>query len=235
MTSNTKEVSETETFIHELRRQNMNNEYKPVLIYNGNEHDLKNHGELICGGCGYVFSSNEAEELFKNVEFKPGCRGFGGDLYSSAPLCCIQCFQEFEKIYLSERHETFYIYPSSVFKKRYVTQYGELILPREGDYAEFIPSWDPSKRRKMAYIDSIAYMLYSSGIKSDDLKMLIDRDGCALYNDGTSLDGLLYRDINYVSRCTFRQYASQFDKMLTTMDKMENGEFFIPNLHVFTA
>lgn len=97
MTSNTKEVSETETFIHELRRQNMNNEYKPVLIYNGNEHDLKNHGELICGGCGYVFSSNEAEELFKNVEFKPGCRGFGGDLYSSAPLCCIQCFQEFEK------------------------------------------------------------------------------------------------------------------------------------------
>lgn len=43
----------------------MNNEYKPILICNGNEHDLKNHGELICGGCGYVFDSNEAEELFK--------------------------------------------------------------------------------------------------------------------------------------------------------------------------
>ena len=55
----------------------MNNEYKPILICNGNEHDLKNHGELICGGCGYVFDSNEAEELFKNVEFKPGHRGVG--------------------------------------------------------------------------------------------------------------------------------------------------------------
>lgn len=84
----------------------------------------------------------------------------------------------------------------------------------------------------MAYIDSIAYMLYSSGIKSDDLKMLIDRDGCALYNDGTSLDGLLYRDINYVSRCTFRRYASQFDKLLTAMDEMEHGEFFLGTLTV---
>lgn len=210
----------------------MNNEYNPILICNGNEHDLKNHGELICGGCGYVFSSNEAEELFKNVDFRPGYGGSGANMYSSAPLCCRHCFQKFEKIYLSERHETFYINPSSVFKKRYMTTYGELILPREGDYAEFIPSWDPSKRRKMAYIDSIAYMLYSSGIKSDDLKMLIDRDGCALYNDGTSLDGLLYRDINYVSRCTFRRYASQFDKLLTAMDEMEHGEFFLGTLTV---
>lgn len=56
----------------------MNNEYKPILICNGNERDLKNHGELICGGCGYVFDSNEAEELFKSVEFKPGHRGFWG-------------------------------------------------------------------------------------------------------------------------------------------------------------
>lgn len=109
----------------------MNNEYKPVLICNGNEHDLKNHGELICGGCGYVFDSNEAEELFKNVEFKPGHRGFGEDIYSSTPLCCRHCFQEFEKIYLSERRDTFYIYPTSVFKKRYITEYGELILPEE--------------------------------------------------------------------------------------------------------
>lgn len=61
----------------------MNNEYKPILICDGNEHDLKNHGELICGGCGYVFSSNEAEELFKSVEFKPGHRGFGGVVFKS--------------------------------------------------------------------------------------------------------------------------------------------------------
>lgn len=208
----------------------MNNEYKPILICNGNEHDLKNHGELICGGCGYVFSSNEAEELFKNVEFKPGYGGSVDNIYSSAPLCCIQCFQEFEKIYLSERHETFYIYPTSVFKKRYITNYGELILPEEYSYAEFIPSWDPSKRRKMAYIDSIAYMLYSSNIKSYDLKMLIDYDGCALYNDGTILDGLIYRDIMYVSRLSFRQYASQFDVLLDTMRNMEKGDFILGDL-----
>lgn len=208
----------------------MNNEYKPVLICNGNEHDLKNHGELICGGCGYVFDSNEAEELFKNVEFKPGYGGFGSVLYSSAPLCCVQCFREFEKIYLSERHETFYINPSSVFKKRYITNYGELILPEEYSDAEFIPSWDPSKRRKMAYIDSIAYMLHSSNIKSYDLKMLIDDDGCALYNDGTILDGLIYRDITYVTRLSFRQYASQFDVLLDTMRNMEKGDFILGDL-----
>lgn len=95
----------------------MNTEYNPILICSGNEHDLRHGGELICGGCGYVFDSNEAEDLFKNVEFKPGHRGVGGDIYSSTPLCCRHCFQEFEKIYLSEHHETFYIYPSSVFKK----------------------------------------------------------------------------------------------------------------------
>jgi hypothetical protein len=69
----------------------MNNEYKPVLICNGNEHDLKNHGELICGGCGYVFSSNEAEELFKNVESKlylqkyKKTRGFVNNLSTKPP------------------------------------------------------------------------------------------------------------------------------------------------------
>lgn len=100
-------------------------------------------------------------------------------------------------------------------------------MPEEHSYAEFIPSWDPSKRRKMAYIDSIAYMLYSSNIKSYELKMLIDYDGCALYNDGTSLDGLIYRDIMCVSRLSFRQYASQFDVLLDTMRNMEKDGFFL--------
>ena len=204
----------------------MNNEYKPILICNGNEHDLKNHGELICGGCGYVFSTNEAEELFKNVEFKPDYGGSWTNIYSSTPLCCIQCFQEFEKIYLSERHETFYIDPSSVFKKRYITNYGELILPEEYSYAVFIPSLDPSKRRKMAYIDSIAYMLHSSGIRANKLKILIDCYGCTLYNGGIIIDSSLYEDINRVSRNTFYSYAKQFDDLLDTMHDMEKGGFF---------
>lgn len=100
-------------------------------------------------------------------------------------------------------------------------------MPEEYSDAEFIPSWDPAKRRKMAYIDSIAYMLYSSNIKSHDLKMLIDYDGCALYNDGTSLDGLIYRDIMHVSKLSFRQYASQFDVLLDTMRDMEKGDFVL--------
>lgn len=205
----------------------MNNEYKPILICNGNEHDLKNHGELICGGCGYVFSSNEAEELFKNVEFKPGYGGFWSVLYSSAPLCCVQCFREFEKIYLSERHETFYINPSSVFKKRYITRYGELILPEEHSDAEFIPALDPAKRIKTTYIESFAYMLYSSGIKADKLKMLINRYECILYNGGTIIDALLYEDMNRVSRNTFRNYMKRFDKILAAMLEMEKGDFVL--------
>lgn len=199
----------------------------PILICNGNEHDLKNHGELICGGCGYVFSSNEAEELFKNVEFKPGYGGSGAVLYSSTPLCCRHCFQEFEKIYLSERRDTFYIYPTSVFKKRYITKYGELILPEEHSMAELIPALDPSKRIKMAYTDSIAYMLYSSGIKADKLKMLIDRYECILYNGGTIIDASLYEDINRVSRNVICHYANHFDKIVTAMDEMKKGDFIL--------
>lgn len=39
----------------------------------------------------------------------------------------------------------------------------------------------------MAYIDSIAYMLYSSGIKSDDLKILDYKVECALSGDVTDM------------------------------------------------
>lgn len=205
----------------------MNNKYNPILICNGNEYDLKNGGELICGGCGYVFDSNEAEELLKNVEFKPGRREFGGDVYSSTPLCCRQCFQEFKEIYFSERRNTHYVYPLGVFKNRYITKYGELVLLKDHQHAEFIPSWDPSKRRKTGYIDSIAYMLYSSNIKSDNLGMFIDNEKCVFYDDGTCINSLLYRDIVHVTNYTFRHYAYQFDDLLDTMRKMENDEFFL--------
>lgn len=42
----------------------MSNEYNPILICNGNEHDLKNHGELICGGCGYASSVNVCHRIW---------------------------------------------------------------------------------------------------------------------------------------------------------------------------
>lgn len=199
----------------------MSNGYKPILICNGDEKHLREDGELTCGGCGYIFDSRSTEDFFRNIEIDPEHT----KVYSP-PLYCECCCKEFEKIHFSELGETLFVVPRSKFKKRYVTGYGELILPNEHSDAEFVPSWEPSKRRKMAYIDSIAYMLYSSNIKSDDLQMLIDHDGCALYNGGTSLDGLIYRDIIYVSRLTFRQYASQFDILLDTMRGMENDRFF---------
>lgn len=227
----------------------MNNEYKPILICNGNEHDLKNHGELICGGCGYVFDSNEAEGLFKNVEFKPGYGGFGAVLYSSAPLCCVRCFQEFEKIYLSERHETFYINPSSVFKKRYITNYGELILPKEYSDAEFIPALDPAKRikttyieslfipnrdfdkqRRMSYDEAIAYMLYSSlyplGYTSSDMALYVGSDYCEMYCVGAPVNPYLYEDITNISKESFRCHLGEFDRILEIMRDMESSIFF---------
>lgn len=74
----------------------------------------------------------------------------------------------------------------------------------------------------MAYTDSIAYMLYSSGIKADKLKMLIDRYECILYNGGTIIDASLYEDINRVSR-----NANHFDKIVTAMDEMKKGDFIL--------
>lgn len=204
----------------------MNNEYKPVLICNGNEKHLREDGELTCGGCGYIFDSRSTENFFSNIEIKPDCRT-GVVKVHSAPLYCEHCGQEFEKVHFSELGETLFVVPRSKFKKRYVTSYGELILPNEHSDAEFVPSLDPSRRIKMAYTDSVAYMLYSSGIKADKLKMLIDRYECILYNGGTIIDASLYEDINRVSRNAICHYANHFDKIVTAMDEMKKGDFIL--------
>ena len=209
----------------------MSNEYNPILICNGNEHDLKNHGELICGGCGYVFDSNEAEELFKNVEFKPGRREFGGDVYSSTPLCCRQCFREFKEIYFSERRETHYVNPSSVFKNRYITKYGELILENDSYFAEFVPSWDPSKRHKMPHDDAIAYMLYSYlcplGYRAGNLSLRVGSEYWELYVGRACITPNLHEDLYNLKHGSVREYLlSNFDKILENAREMENGCFF---------
>lgn len=208
----------------------MNNEYKPILICNGNEKHLREDGELTCGGCGYIFDSKSTEYFFNNIEIKPDCISGETKVYS-APLCCERCGREFEKVHFSEIGKTMFIdsaiASASNFKKRYITKYGELILPEEHRYAELVPSLDPSRRIKMSYIESVAYMLYSSGIKADDLKMLIDRHGCMLYNGGTIIDASLYEDINRVSRNAICHYANQFDKIVTAMDEMKKGDFVL--------
>jgi len=48
----------------------MNEFNNPVLICNGSYKDFRDDGELICGGCGYVFSPYEAEALFKDCELQ---------------------------------------------------------------------------------------------------------------------------------------------------------------------
>ena len=210
----------------------MNHDYNPILICNGNEYDLKNGGELICGGCGYVFDSNEAEELFKNVEFKPGRREFGGDVYSSTPLCCRQCFREFKQIYFSERRATHYVYHRLYFKKRYITKYGELILEKDSHFAEFIPFWDPSKRHKMSHVDAIAYMLYSYlsplGYLAENVELHV---GTISYWELCVLDECiasdLHGDISSLVRGCLRTFLlKNFDKIIVSMREMENDRFF---------
>lgn len=209
----------------------MSNEYNPILICNGNEHDLKNHGELICGACGYVFDSNEAEELFKNMEFKPGYGGSGSMVYST-PMYCKQCFQEFKNIYFSDRLKTLYIMPLSKFKRRYITKYGELILEKDSHFAEFIPFWDPSKRHKMSHADAIAYMLYSYLSPLGYLAEIVELHvGTISYWELCVLDECiasdLHEDISSLVRGCLRTFLlKNFDKIIVSMREMENDTFF---------
>lgn len=195
----------------------------PILICIGSYKDFYGDSELFCGGCGYQYSPDEAEDMFKEVKLK--IANTGGIEVHAKPLHCVQCCRRYESVYFDELGEVSKIVPLSLFKNRYVTHYGELILPEEHGYAELVPYLDPSRRIKMAYTDSIAYMLYSSGIRADKLKMLIDRYECILYNGGTIIDASLYEDINRVPRNAICHYANQFDKIVTAMDEMKNGDF----------
>lgn len=203
----------------------MSNEYKPVLICNGDEKHLREDGYLICGGCGYMFDSRSTEYFFSNIEIKPDCRT-GVVKVQSAPLYCEHCGQEFEKVHFSELGETLFVVPRSKFKKRYVTSYGELILPNEHSDAEFVPSWDPSKRRKMAYIDSIAYMLYSLGCKANNMSLRVGQNYWGLYFLGSWISSGLHEDICNISEESLRCHLGEFDKILASMHDMENDQFF---------
>jgi len=203
----------------------MSREYKPILICNGNEKHLREDGELTCGGCGYIFDSRSTLHFFNNIEINADCRGCRIHV-SSTPLYCENCGQEFEKIHFSELGETLFIVPLSMFKKRYVTKYGELILLKEGDYAEFIPSWDPEKRRPMVYIDAVAYMLYATGIKYQDFRVLLSIDDFAFYNDGTIIGGELMEDIHKLAPRDFNICARLFTDIALVIREMEKDEFF---------
>ena len=99
----------------------MNNKYdNPILICIGSHNDFHDDGELFCGGCGYQYSPDEAEAMFKDVKIKVAdtC---GMEVHTK-PLRCIRCCRRYETVYFSELGEVSKIVPLNLFKKRYVLE-----------------------------------------------------------------------------------------------------------------
>lgn len=91
----------------------------PILICIGSHKDFHDDGELFCGGCGYQYSPDEAEDMFKDVKIKVAdtC---GMEVHTK-PLCCIKCCRQYKSVYFSELGEVSKIVPINLFKKRWGT------------------------------------------------------------------------------------------------------------------
>lgn len=202
----------------------------PILICIGSHKDFHDDGELFCGGCGYQYSSDEAEAMFKDVKIKVAdtC---GMEVHTK-PLRCIRCCREYKSVYFSELGEVSKIVPPSLFKNRYVTKYGELFLPKKFEAPLFIPSWDFSKQRRMSYADAIAYMLYSYlcplGYKADDVELRIGAiNHWELYVFRARIAPDLHEDLSSLLHRSMRTYLlNNFDRILTNMRDMEHDHFF---------
>lgn len=68
----------------------------PILICIGSHKDFHDDGELFCGGCGYQYSPDEAEAMFKDVKIKVAdtC---GMEVHTK-PLRCIRCCRRYENL-----------------------------------------------------------------------------------------------------------------------------------------
>lgn len=196
----------------------------PILICIGSHKDFHDDGELFCGGCGYQYSSDEAEAMFKDVKIKVAdtC---GMEVHTK-PLRCIRCCREYKSVYFSELGEVSKIVPPSLFKNRYVTKYGELFLPKKFEAPLFIPSWDVNKQRRMSYADAIAYMLYSLGCKANNMSLRVGQNYWELYFLGSWISSGLHEDICNISEESLRCHLGEFDKILASMHDMENDHFF---------
>lgn len=200
----------------------------PVLICIGSHKDFHDDGELFCGGCGYQYSPDEAEDMFKDVKIKVAdtC---GMEVHTK-PLRCIRCCRRYESVYFSELGEVSKIFPFSLFKNRYVTKYGELTLPSKYEAPLFIPSWDFSKQRRMSYDDAIAYMLYSSlgplGYRSYEVTLQVTPKNWELYAVTTRISQDLHDDICSISEESLRCRLNEYDEILESMHNMENDRFF---------
>lgn len=200
----------------------------PILICIGSHKDFHDDGELFCGGCGYQYSSDEAEAMFKDVKIKVAdtC----GMEVRTKPLRCIRCCRLYESVYFSDLGEISKIVPLNLFKKRYVTKHGELILLEKRELPLFIPSREFVKQHRMSYDDAIAYMLYSLihplGYTSSDITLHVSSDDCEMYCAGALVSHFLREDIANISKESFRCHLGEFDRILEIMRDMETSIFF---------
>lgn len=200
----------------------------PILICIGSHKDFHDDGELFCGGCGYQYSPDEAEAMFKDVKIKVAdtC---GMEVHTK-PLRCIRCCRRYESVYFSELGEVSRIIPLSLFKNRYATKYGELILLKKFEAPLFIPSWDFSKQRRMSYADAIAYMLYSSlaplGYTSSDAELRVRSEYWELFFIGAPISPYLHNDICSISKKPLYRRLDEFNNIMESMRDMEHDRFF---------
>lgn len=200
----------------------------PILICIGSHKNFHDDGELFCGGCGYQYSPDEAEDMFKDVKIKVAdtC---GMEVHTK-PLRCIRCCRRYESVYFSELGEVSKIVPLNLFKIRYVTKYGELILPEKHKLPLFIPSRNSSKQHRMSYDDTIAYMLYSLiyplGYTSSDMTLHVGSDYYEMYCAGALVSHFLREDIRNISDESFSWHLGEFNRILEIMRDMESSIFF---------
>jgi hypothetical protein len=203
----------------------MTNKYdNPILICIGSYKDFHDDGELFCGGCGYQYSPDEAEDMFKDVKIKVA-NTCGMEIHTK-PLHCIRCCRQYESVYFSDLGEVSKIVPLSLFKNRYINKLGELILPKKFETPVFIPSWDFNVQRRVSYADAIAYMLHSLGYAASNMTLHVGPESWELYSGILRISRGLHEDICNISEKSLRFHLGDFDKILASMRDMENDRFF---------
>ena len=200
----------------------------PILICIGSHKDFHNDGKLFCGGCGHQYSPDEAEAMLKDIKIKV-VNACGSEVHTR-PLHCIKCCRQYKSVYFNWFSEISKIVQDNLFKKRYVTKHGELILVDKYELPLFIPNRVFDKQRRMSYDEAIAYMLYSSlyplGYTSSDMTLYVGSDYCEMYCVGAPVNPYLYEDITNISKESFRCHLGEFDKILEIMRDMESSIFF---------
>lgn len=200
----------------------------PILICIGSHKDFHNDGKLFCGGCGHQYSPDEAEAMLKDIKIKV-VNACGSEVHTR-PLHCIKCCRQYKSVYFNWFSEISKIVQDNLFKKRYVTKHGELILVDKYELPLFIPNRDFDKQRRMSYDEAIAYMLYSSlyplGYTSSDMALYVGSDYCEMYCVGAPVNPYLYEDITNISKESFRCHLGEFDRILEIMRDMESSIFF---------